>query len=46
MIKLGLILGVLIGVVVGAFMPALGRKIKALFVKESTVAKTAVEKKI
>ena len=46
MIKLGLIVGIVLGVVVGSFMPALGRKIKALFVKESTSVKTAVEKKI
>jgi len=28
--------------VAGAFTPAVGRKIKALFVKETTAAKTAV----
>lgn len=27
------------GIIVGAFMPAVGRKIKALFVKESAVVK-------
>jgi len=31
-----------VGFVVGAFTPAVGRKIKALFVKESQAAKTAV----
>ncbi len=34
-----------VGFVVGAFTPAVGRKIKALFVKETTAAKTAVEAK-
>jgi len=37
--------GMAIGFVVGAFTPAVGRAIKGLFVKESTVAKTAVESK-
>jgi len=46
MINIVLGIGVVLGVVVGSFMPALGRKIKALFVKESTSVKTAVEKKI
>lgn len=31
-----------IGFVAGAFTPSIGRKIKALFVKESKVAETAV----
>ena len=31
-----------VGYVAGAFTPAVGREIKALFVKESTAAKTAV----
>ena len=30
------------GYVIGAFTPAVGRKIKALFVKETTAATTAV----
>lgn len=30
-----------IGFVVGAFTPAVGRKIKSFFVKETTAAKTA-----
>jgi len=33
------IIGIAIGFVVGAFTPAIGRKIKALFVKESAVVK-------
>lgn len=32
-----------IGIVVGAFIPAVGRKIKALFVKETKSAEVAVE---
>jgi hypothetical protein len=35
-----------VGFVVGAFTPAVGRKIKALFVKETSAAKAAVEKKL
>ena len=31
-----------VGFVVGAFTPAVGRKIKSFFVKETTAAKTAV----
>jgi hypothetical protein len=31
------------GLVAGAFMPAVGRKIKSFFVKETTAAKSAVE---
>lgn len=34
-----------VGFVVGAFVPAIGRKIKSLFVKETTAAKTAVDAK-
>lgn len=34
------------GIVAGAFMPAIGRKIKAFFVKESAVVKTSVAKKL
>ena len=34
-----------VGFVVGAFTPAIGRKIKALFVKETTAAKAAVDAK-
>jgi len=36
------ILGIAAGYIAGAFTPAIGRKIKALFVKESV----AVEKKL
>jgi hypothetical protein len=32
-----------IGYVIGAFTPAVGRKIKSFFVKETTAAKSAVE---
>lgn len=35
--------GAVAGFIIGAFTPALGRKIKALFVKESTAAAIAVE---
>jgi len=35
--------GAAVGFIVGAFMPAVGRKIKALFVKESTAAKVAIK---
>lgn len=35
-----------VGFVVGAFTPAVGRKIKALFVKDTTAAKLAVEAKV
>jgi hypothetical protein len=41
--------GLGIGFVAGAFTPAIGRKIKALFVKESSAVKAeavAVEKKL
>jgi hypothetical protein len=31
-----------VGFIIGAFTPSVGRKIKALFVKESTAAKTVV----
>jgi hypothetical protein len=31
----GQLVGIGIGVVIGAFMPAIGRKIKALFVKDT-----------
>jgi len=34
--------GAAVGFLVGVFCPAVERKIKALFVKESTAAKTAV----
>lgn len=37
--------GAVIGFVVGAFTPAVGRKIKALFVKETTAVKTNAEVK-
>ena len=37
----GQIVGICLGIVVGAFMPAIGRKIKGLFVKETTSAKSA-----
>lgn len=39
---IGQIPGMGIGFVVGAFTPAIGRKIKSLFVKEGAVVKTAV----
>ena len=32
------------GFVIGAFTPSIGRKIKAIFVKEGTVAKAVVAK--
>jgi hypothetical protein len=32
-----------VGVIGGAFMPAIGRKIKALFVKETIAAKAVVQ---
>jgi hypothetical protein len=35
-----------IGIVVGTFMPAVGRKIKAFFVKEAPVVKADVTKKL
>ena len=35
------IVSAVIGYVAGAFTPSIGRKLKALFVKESTAAKTA-----
>jgi hypothetical protein len=35
-----------VGYVAGAFTPSIGRKIKALFVKEAGVAKSYVEKKL
>lgn len=35
------IVSAVIGYVAGAFTPSIGRKIKSLFVKESTAAKTA-----
>ncbi len=35
-----------IGYVAGAFTPSIGRKIKALFVKEATVVKVDVAKKL
>jgi hypothetical protein len=38
---LGQSVGIAIGLVVGAFMPALGRKIKGLWVKETHSAKVA-----
>ena len=34
--------GAAAGFIAGAFTPSIGRKIKALFVKETTAAKTAV----
>lgn len=34
------------GVVVGSFIPSVGRRIKAFFVKESAVVKTSVAKKL
>lgn len=37
-----LIIVAAVGFVVGAFTPAVGRKIKALFVKETSAAKVAV----
>lgn len=36
------LLGAVLGFAVGGFTPAVGRKIKSLFVKETTAAKTAV----
>ena len=42
----GQVVGVVIGFVVGAFTPALGRKLKALFVKEATAVKADVAKKL
>jgi len=38
--------GAAAGLIVGAFVPALGRKIKSFFVKESTAAKTAVKAEV
>jgi hypothetical protein len=35
-----------VGFVIGAFTPSIGRKIKALFVKETTKAKIAVETEV
>jgi hypothetical protein len=42
----GQVLGIGIGFVVGAFAPALGRKLKALFVKEASALKADVAKKL
>jgi len=39
----GQVVGLCIGFVVGAFTPAVGRKIKGLFVKETQSAETAVK---
>jgi hypothetical protein len=39
------VFGVLVGFVTGAFTPAVGRKLKALFVNKTTAAKSAAEKK-
>lgn len=38
--------GLIVGFVAGAFTPGVGRKIKALFVKESTAVKADVAKKV
>ncbi len=35
-----------VGFVIGAFMPSIGRKIKAYFVKETTAAKTDIANKL
>ena len=35
-----------VGYIAGAFTPAIGRKIKALFVKEAAVVKADVAKKV
>lgn len=40
------ILGIVIGFIAGAFTPSLGRKIKALFVKQTVAAKDAALKSL
>ncbi len=40
------ILGAVVGFVAGCFVPALGRKVKALFSKESKVVAAKVESKL
>jgi hypothetical protein len=37
---------VAVGFLVGCFTPAIGRKVKALFVKETQAAETAVKSKL
>lgn len=43
MFSLSVVEGAVVGYVVGAFTPAVGRKIKALFVKESNTVKADVK---
>ena len=41
-----LVLAAAIGWLIGCFTPAVGRKVKAWFTKESTAVVTAVKKKV
>ena len=40
------ILLIAVGIVIGSFIPAVGRKIKSLFVKEASKGTAVVEKKL
>jgi hypothetical protein len=42
----GILEGAVVGFIVGVFCPAVTRKLKALFVKEATVVKADVAKKL
>lgn len=42
MLPANVLLGVALGVVAGAFLPTIGRKLKAMWVKETSAGKKAV----
>lgn len=46
MIGFSTVIAAAVGYLAGAFTPAIGRKIKALFVRETTAVKTSVEGKL